>query len=117
MWIIVPATFQSKCLHLITLPMVMYHITGSLANSGTSRKKPTAVYREEALDFSKPRCSYSYLPPMWYPLGQRQLQPTNHCHHQSLIAYSGVSTTRMMVPLQRLERCSIHLSLLVRGAS
>jgi hypothetical protein len=31
MWTIVPATFQSKCLHLITLPMVMYHTTGSLA--------------------------------------------------------------------------------------
>jgi hypothetical protein len=31
MWTMVPATFQSKCLHLITLPMVMYHTTGSLA--------------------------------------------------------------------------------------
>ena len=95
--------------------MVMYHTTGSLAsqrtktksmrwngshifhvktklnlNSGTSMEKPTAVHREEALDFSKPRCSY--LPPMWYLLGQRQLHPTNHCHHHpSLIACSGVS--------------------------
>jgi hypothetical protein len=30
MWTIVPETFLSKCLHLITLPMVMYHTTGSL---------------------------------------------------------------------------------------
>ena len=30
-WTVVPATFQSKCLHLITLSMVMYHTIGSLA--------------------------------------------------------------------------------------
>jgi hypothetical protein len=45
----------------------------------TSKEKPTAIHCEEALDFSKPRCSY--LPHVWYPLGERQLHPTNHCHH------------------------------------
>ena len=36
MWTIGPATFQSKCSHLVTLPMVMYHTTGNLA----SHKEP-----------------------------------------------------------------------------
>ena len=89
MWTIVPATFQSKCLHLITLPMVMYHTTGSLVSHKLLGKKPTAVHCEEALNFSKPRCSY--LMHVWYPLGQRQLHPTNHCHRRSLIACCGVS--------------------------
>ena len=31
MWTMIPATFQSKCLHLIALPMVVYHTTVSLA--------------------------------------------------------------------------------------
>jgi hypothetical protein len=67
----------------------VFHVKTKLnLNSGTSKEKSTAVHREEALDFS-PRCSY--LPPVWYPLGQWQLHPTNHCHHRSLIACSGVS--------------------------
>jgi hypothetical protein len=37
---------------------------------------------------------------MWYPLGQLQLHPTNHYHHWSLIACSGVS------PLIRASSCS-----------
>jgi hypothetical protein len=59
-----------------------------VSTTQTSRKKPTTVHGKEALDFSKPRCSY--LLPVWYPLGQRQLHPTNHYHHRSLIACSGV---------------------------
>ena len=48
--------------------------------------------------FSKPR--FSYLPLVWYPLEERQLYPTNHGQHRSLIACSGVSPLRHIF-----ERC------------
>jgi hypothetical protein len=52
MWTIVPASFQSKCLHLITLPMVMYHTTDSLAPRQSTKNQNLEACDETVRKFS-----------------------------------------------------------------